>query len=492
MTKGPKTRIGAWLARPLASFHLVVTIATMLTVLGLVMVLSASSVEQYVSGGSAYSLFTQQLIFAILGAVLFYVALRIPARVLRQYSFPLFVVVLIMLVLVLIPGIGTEAQGARRWFNVGGFSVQPSEIMKVALAIWGAHLLASRRPDDRSVKSILIPLVPAAMLVFALVVAQPNLSTTIALGIIVGALLWFGGLPLKLFGSIAVTGVVVAGVLAMTAGYRSDRVQAFFNKSDDLQGNNYQAKQALYSLADGGVFGRGLGQSVAKWNYLPNAHNDFIFAIIGEELGFVGCAVVIGLFAVFVYTGLRIAARSIDPFWRLLSATATTWIVGQAMINIGYVIGLLPVTGLQLPLVSAGGSSLAITLFMFGVIANAARHEPESVAALNSGQDGKISKLLRLPKPVLYHPPSGGRPIRRPKPARQIEPARGRDGRRAIEPGDRRKRADQGARPSSDSNRGAAAGSRKRTAGGQNGQRRQAPTRRAQDPREVRERGIRR
>ncbi|GAA3189840.1 hypothetical protein GCM10020255_088270 [Rhodococcus baikonurensis] len=203
---------------------------------------------------------------------------------LRQYSFPLFVVVLIMLVLVLIPGIGTEAQGARRWFNVGGFSVQPSEIMKVALAIWGAHLLASRRPDDRSVKSILIPLVPAAMLVFALVVAQPNLSTTIALGIIVGALLWFGGLPLKLFGSIAVTGVVVAGVLAMTAGYRSDRVQAFFNKSDDLQGNNYQAKQALYSLADGGFFGRGLGQSVAKWNYLPNAHNDFIFAIIGEEL----------------------------------------------------------------------------------------------------------------------------------------------------------------------------------------------------------------
>ncbi|MBT2276074.1 peptidoglycan glycosyltransferase FtsW, partial [Rhodococcus qingshengii] len=352
--------------------------------------------------------------------------------------------------------------------------------------------LASRRPDDRSVKSILIPLVPAAMLVFALVVAQPNLSTTIALGIIVGALLWFGGLPLKLFGSIAVTGVVVAGVLAMTAGYRSDRVQAFFNKSDDLQGNNYQAKQALYSLADGGLFGRGLGQSVAKWNYLPNAHNDFIFAIIGEELGFVGCAVVIGLFAVFVYTGLRIAARSIDPFWRLLSATATTWIVGQAMINIGYVIGLLPVTGLQLPLVSAGGSSLAITLFMFGVIANAARHEPEAVAALNSGQDGKISKLLRLPKPVLYHPPSGGRPIRRPKPARQIEPARGRDGRRAIETGDRRKRADQGARPSSDSNRGAAAGSRKRTAGGQNGQRRQAPTRRAQDPREVRERGIRR
>ncbi|NMM83182.1 putative lipid II flippase FtsW [Rhodococcus sp. SRB_17] len=450
MTQGPKTRIGAWLARPLASFHLVVTIAVMLTVLGLVMVLSASGVEQYTSGGSAYSLFIQQLIFAVLGSVLFYVALRIPARTLRRFSFPVFVIVLIMLVLVLIPGIGTAAQGARRWFTVGGFSLQPSELMKVVLAIWGAHLLASRRPDDNSVRTILIPLVPAALLVFALVVAQPNLSTTIALGIILGALLWFGGLPLKLFGTIAVTGVVLAGTLALTAGYRSDRVKSFFNPSDDLQGGNYQAKQALYSLADGRIFGVGLGQSAAKWNYLPNAHNDFIFAIIGEELGYVGCLVVLGLFAGFVYTGLRIAARSIDPFWRLLSATATTWIVGQAMINIGYVIGLLPVTGLQLPLVSAGGSSLAITLFMFGIIANAARHEPEAVAALQSGQDGKISRLLRLPMPVPYRA-SGA--VRRVAPQRRNEQVR---------------------------------------QAGQNRQRRQAPTRNTQDPQDIRERGIRR
>ncbi|MDI9914286.1 putative lipid II flippase FtsW [Rhodococcus sp. IEGM 1379] len=450
MTQGPKTRIGAWLARPLASFHLVVTIAVMLTVLGLVMVLSASGVEQYTSGGSAYSLFFQQLIFAVLGSVLFYVALRIPAHTIRRFSFPVFVVVLIMLVLVLIPGIGTAAQGARRWFTVGGFSLQPSELMKVVLAIWGAHLLASRRTDDNSARSILIPLVPAALLVFALVVAQPNLSTTIALGIILGALLWFGGLPLKLFGTIAVTGVVLAGTLALTAGYRSDRVKSFFNPSDDLQGGNYQAKQALYSLADGKIFGVGLGQSAAKWNYLPNAHNDFIFAIIGEELGFVGCLVVLGLFAGFVYTGLRIAARSIDPFWRLLSATATTWIVGQAMINIGYVIGLLPVTGLQLPLVSAGGSSLAITLFMFGIIANAARHEPEAIAALRSGQDGKISRLLRLPLPVPYQAFGA---VRRAAPQRRKE-----------QPGQ----------------------------AGQNGRRRQAPTRNTQDPQDIRERGIRR
>ncbi len=394
----------AWLARPLASFHLVVTIATLLTVLGLVMVLSASSVEAYADGGSAYSLFIQQALFAAIGCVLFYLALRIPLKRLRQWSFPLFALSVVALVLVLIPGIGSEVQGARRWLFIGPISVQPSEIVKVTLVVWGAHLLASRRSEHASLKDILVPLVPAGLIVCLLVVLQPNLSTTIALGVVLAALLWFGGLPLRLFITIAVSGMIAAGVLALSAGYRSDRMRAFFNPGEDPQGKNYQARQALYSLADGGIWGRGLGQSRAKWSYLPNSHNDFIFAIIGEELGFLGCALVLGLFALFVYTGLRIASRSVDPFLRLLTATATTWITVQALINIGYVVGLLPVTGLQLPLVSAGGSSLAITLFMFGIIANAARHEPEAVSALHSGQDGRVSRLLRLPKPEIYSP----------------------------------------------------------------------------------------
>ncbi|WP_194835208.1 putative lipid II flippase FtsW [Nocardia sp. XZ_19_369] len=401
---GAGARFVAWLARPLASFHLVVTIATLLTVLGLVMVLSASSVEAYADGGSAYSLFIQQALFAAIGAVLFYLALRIPLRRLRQWSFPLFVLSVIGLVLVLIPGIGSKVQGARRWIDLGLFNVQPSEIVKVTLVVWGAHLLASRRSEHAGLKDILMPLVPAGLLVCLLVVVEPNLSTTIALGIVLAALLWFGGLPLRLFVTISVSGLIAAFVLALSAGYRSDRMRAFFNPGDDPQGINYQARQALYSLADGGIWGRGLGQSRAKWSYLPNSHNDFIFAIIGEELGFLGCALVLGLFALFVYTGLRIASRSVDPFLRLLTATATTWITGQALINIGYVVGLLPVTGLQLPLVSAGGSSLAITLFMFGIIANAARHEPEAVSALHAGQDGRFSKLLRLPKPEVYSP----------------------------------------------------------------------------------------
>ncbi|WP_083892837.1 putative lipid II flippase FtsW [Nocardia veterana] len=396
------TWFGAWLARPLADFHLVVTIATLLTVLGLVMVLSASSVEAYADGGSAYSLFVQQAFFAALGAALFYVALRIPLRTLRQLSFPVFAISVLLLVLVLIPGIGSQVQGSRRWFDLGFVSVQPSEIVKVTLILWGAHLLATRRPDQTGYKDILVPLVPAGLLVCLLIVLEPNLSTTIAVGLVLVALLWFGGLPVRLFVTIAVSGAVAAGILALSAGYRSDRMRAFFNPGDDPQGIGYQARQALFSLADGGIWGRGLGQSRAKWSYLPNAHNDFIFAIIGEELGFLGCALVLGLFALFVFVGLRIASRSVDPFLRLLTAAATTWITGQALINIGYVVGLLPVTGLQLPLVSAGGSSLAITLMMFGLIASAARHEPEAIAALKAGQDGRFSRLLRLPIPETY------------------------------------------------------------------------------------------
>ncbi|MCX5045984.1 putative lipid II flippase FtsW [Aldersonia sp. NBC_00410] len=397
-------RIGTWLARPLASFHLVVTIATLLTVLGLVMVLSASSVESYAGGDSAYALFSQQLMYAVLGAVLFYLALRVPIRVLRKLAFPAFAVTMVALVLVLIPGIGVVSGGARRWFMLGPLSVQPSEVAKVTLALWGAHVLASRIPQRTNLKMILFPVVPAALIVCMLVVLQPNLSTTIALGIILVALLWFGGLPTKLFITISVSGVVAAVALALTAGYRSDRMKAFFSPGEDPQGIGYQSRQAMYSLADGGWFGRGLGQSRAKWSYLPNSHNDFIFAIIGEELGFVGCIAVIGLFALFVYTGMRIASRSADPFLRLLVATATTWIVGQALINIGYVVRILPVTGLQLPLVSAGGSSLAITLLMFGIIASAARHEPEAIAALHAGEDGRFSRMLRLPMPEAYAP----------------------------------------------------------------------------------------
>ncbi|GAB23853.1 cell division protein FtsW [Gordonia polyisoprenivorans NBRC 16320 = JCM 10675] len=392
------------LGRPLASYHLILTLAFLLTAFGLVMVLSASSVEGYSQDGSAYGLFATQVVFALLGVVVFYLTLRLPVRLLRRMAAPLMVITTVLLALVLIPGVGTLSQGARRWFVISGLSVQPSELVKVALCVWGAHLLASRRRDNAPLKELLIPLLPVGLLICLLIILEPNLSTTITIAIIIGTLLWFAGLPIKVFSAFALTGAGIAIVLALVEGYRSQRVMSFLGGIDDPQGAGYQARQATYALANGGVFGVGLGQSRAKWNYLPNAHNDFIFAIIGEELGLIGGLLVVALFVIFTFVGLRIAHRSTDPFLRLMTATITVLITTQALINIGYVIGLLPVTGIQLPLLSAGGTSTLTVLAMLGLLANAARHEPEAVVALSTSRPGRLGRILRLPTPVAYKP----------------------------------------------------------------------------------------
>ncbi|OMC39996.1 cell division protein FtsW [Mycobacterium sp. GA-1841] len=400
----PRTRFGVWLGRPMTSFHLIIAVTALLTTLGLIMVLSASGVYSYDFDGSPWAVFGRQVMWTVVGLIAFYLALRIPVRTLRRLAFPGFAFTIVLLVLVLIPGIGKVANGSRGWFVVAGFSMQPSELAKIAFAIWGAHLLAARRMERASLREMLIPLVPAAVIALALIVAQPDLGQTVSLSIILLGLLWYAGLPLRVFLSSLAAAVLAAGVLAVSAGYRSDRVQSWLDPGADSQGIGYQSRQARFALANGGVFGDGLGQGTAKWNYLPNAHNDFIFAIIGEELGFIGAAGLLALFGLFAYTGMRIARRSADPFLRLLAATTTLWVVGQMFINVGYVVGLLPVTGLQLPLISAGGSSQATTLLMMGLVTNAARHEPEAVAALRAGRDDRMNRLLRLPLPEPYVP----------------------------------------------------------------------------------------
>ena len=402
--KESSTKVGAWLGRPMTSFHLVIAVVALLTTLGLIMVLSASGVRSYDDDGSAWVIFGRQVLWTVIGLVAFYVALRVPVRVMRQTASFSFAFTIFLLVLVLVPGIGKEANGSRGWFVIAGFSMQPSELAKIAFAIWGAHLLAARRMERASLREMLIPLVPAAVVALALIVAQPDLGQSVSLAIIVLGLLWYGGLPLRVFLSSLFAAVSAGAILAVAEGYRSDRVRSWLNPGADPQDSGYQARQAKFALANGGVFGDGLGQGTAKWNYLPNAHNDFIFAVIGEELGFVGAFGLLCLFGLFAYTGMRVARRSADPFLRLLCATVTMWVLGQAFINVGYVIGLLPVTGLQLPLISAGGTSTATMLFIMGMIANAARHEPEAVAALRAGRDDKVNRLLRLALPAPYVP----------------------------------------------------------------------------------------
>lgn len=397
-------KVGAWLGRPMTSFHLIISVAALLVTLGLTMVLSASGVHSYDEDGSPWAIFTRQVMWTVVGLFGCWIALRLPVRFLRRTAFSAFAVTIVLLVLVLIPGIGHESNGSRGWFVFAGLSMQPSELTKIAFAIWGAHLLATRRMERASLREMLIPLIPAAVVALVLIVAQPDLGQTVSLGIILLAMLWYAGLPLKVFVSSLLAAVGAAAVLAVSEGYRSDRVRSWLDPAADAQGSGYQARQAKFALANGGVFGDGLGQGTAKWNYLPNAHNDFIFAIIGEELGFVGAFGLLALFGLFAYTGMRIARRSADPFLRLLTATATMWVIGQVFINVGYVIGLLPVTGIQLPLISAGGTSTATTLFMIGLMANAARHEPEAVAALRAGREDRMNRVLRLPLPEVYVP----------------------------------------------------------------------------------------
>lgn len=401
---GAAPGMGAWLSRPLASYHLVVTITILLSAFGLIMVLSASAPEAVAEGKDPYSMFWQQMAYVALGAVLFALALRVSPRMLRNLAFPGIVLAVVSLALVLVPGVGVKIMGARRWFEVAGFSVQPSEAAKLALALWGAHVLATRRRETAALRDYLVPLVPVSTLICVLIVLEPNLSTAVSLALIVGALLWYSGLSYKVFGAVALVGVVSSAILAVSASYRAARLFTFLGKSSDPLGSDYQPRQARLSLAAGEIVGKGLGQSRQKYQYVPNAHNDFIFAIIGEELGLIGCLMVLALFGAFAYVGLRIAQRSLDPFLRLYSAAVTTLLLGQMLINVGYVTGLLPVTGVQLPLVSAGGSSTAVTLLMLGILANAARHEPDAVSALRAAPPGRVSRFLRLPLPEPVRP----------------------------------------------------------------------------------------
>jgi cell division protein FtsW len=410
-----RSALTAWLGRPLASFHLVLAVCALLTVLGLVMVLSASAVYSLNNGPSVYTVFFKQVSYVLAGLVLFWIGLRLPLRKMRALS-PIGLLVSVGMLIAVLTPLGSTVNGTRSWFTFGPVSFQPIEVAKLALALWGAHILIVKRALLHQFRHLLVPIVPAALVMFALVMLQPDLGGTITLGVVLIALLWFAGAPLRLFGALALGALAGVLLLAVGTSYRLSRVLSFLSPEDDPEGAAYQARQAILALADGGVFGKGLGQGPSKYSYLPNVHNDFIFALIGEELGFLGCLLVLGLFAALAITGMRIATRNIDPWIRMVAATLTVWLVAQAAINIGYVVGLLPVTGITLPLISSGGTSVVITLLVFGILANCARHEPEAVAALRSQGPGRFGRLLRLPAPDPYQPPSKRKPVRRAGP----------------------------------------------------------------------------
>ncbi|WP_406633415.1 putative lipid II flippase FtsW [Amycolatopsis sp. WGS_07] len=385
--------IGRFFAHPLASFRIIVAIWALLTLLGAVMALSSSAAAANPAAGTGvYQDFLRHLTFVALGAVAFALGLRIPFSLLRKAATPALAAAFALLLLVLTP-LGSDHGGAQRWLAAGPITLQPVEIAKVALVLWGAHLLVSKQKVLHHWRHLLVPLLPVTLALCALLLAQPNLSGTVTLALITMGLLWFAGAPKRLFAAILAGGVAGIVGLALFASYRLERILSFLSPNPDSSGNGYQAQQAQYALADGGWFGVGFGQGAAKWSYLPDVQNDFVFALVGEELGFAGCLVVLGLFGLLAATGLRTAARVADPWVRLVAATTTLLLVAQALINIGYVAGALPVTGVTLPLVSAGGTSLVVTMLQFGILARAAREEPTArtfLAGLRNSGSGTV------------------------------------------------------------------------------------------------------
>ncbi|WP_019630722.1 putative lipid II flippase FtsW [Actinomadura atramentaria] len=384
------------LDRPLTSYYLVLGCTFMLLALGLTMVLAASNVKQLQVTGSAYTLVQKQAMWMALGVLGMWAASRLPVRTFRTLAYPLLLLSVVALMLVLIPGLSQEANGATRWISFGPVQIQPSEPAKLALVLWGADLLARREKLGQlsEWRPLLVPLLPGAGLLVLLVMLGNDLGTTLVLLTIFLALLWVVGVPGRLFVGVFGLVAMVVSILAVVEPYRLGRITGFLDPEGNKYGTYYQGIQGLYALASGGWFGTGLGEGRAQWGFLPHPETDYIFAIVGEQFGLIGTLVVLSMFGLLAYAGLRIARRVKDPFTRLAAAGATAWLLVQAIVNIGAVIGVFPITGIPLPLVSYGGSALIPTLMALGMLLAFAKREPGARQALAARGPGPVTRAL--------------------------------------------------------------------------------------------------
>ncbi|MER2135350.1 MAG: putative lipid II flippase FtsW [Arthrobacter sp.] len=365
-----------------SSYYMILGATLALTAIGLMMVLSASSVEAIaaVAGTAAgaattFDLFIKQLMFAAAGVVLMLILSRFGPRFYRAIAWPALGAAVILLVLVLF--IGVEVNGNRNWLEFGPVRGQPSEAAKLAMAIWFAAVLSRKGPLLGDWKHALIPAVlPGGALLIGLVLLGHDLGTVIIMGLIMLAALFFAGARLKLLGLLSLAAAAAAAIFSMASGNRTSRISAWL-QLDCSAGLCDQANAGMYALASGGWFGVGIGQSRQKWNWIPEAHNDFIFAIIGEEFGLLGTLVVLVLFGILAVATVRVTMRHTQPFIRIVCGCILVWITGQAAVNIAMVTGLLPVIGVPLPFISYGGSSLTFTLAAVGVLLSFARTIPE-------------------------------------------------------------------------------------------------------------------
>lgn len=370
---------------------------------GVLMVYSASIADAYTYYGSPFYVFERELVWVAMGFAALATAVRIHYGRLERLALPIFAGTLLLLLMVLVPHVGHISHGARRWFSLGaGVTIEPSELVKLALVIYMASWLTSKGDLVRDFKACFVPFMMILGVVAILIIRQPDLGTTIVICVTMFAIFFLAGGAMKhlaIIGGLAVSG---AWFLAHNSSYRTDRLSAFMNPWKDPTGTGYHTVQVLLALGNGGLLGRGLGNSVQK-DILPAPHTDSILAVIGEEWGLIGTVVVLLLFIIVAYRGLRISMRAPDNFGRLLAAGITCWITFQALINYAVITSSVPFTGVPLPFISYGGTSLIITMAAMGILLNISRHTSGEALARQYPHHGRGDGRTRVPR-VINHP----------------------------------------------------------------------------------------
>ena len=365
-----------WVARRHGPDFVLLTVAIMLVVIGLIAVYSSSYAIGFVNHGDSDFFVKRQALWALIGLGGLVAAMSIDYRVLMRLSPLLMLVALLGLAAALVPGLGlaTETGGPSRWIEVGPFSVQPSEFAKLAVLVYLAAWLAAKGPTVRDVALGVVPFVGMVGLVTALVLLEPDLGTAMLIALITGTLFFVSGARLVHLVALVATAAAFTATFVLVGGYGMARILSFTSAESDPEGIGFQTLQMLVALGSGGLTGLGLGLSRQKFFYVPASHTDGVLSIVGEELGFVGVALVLLLFALLLWRGLRIMQRAADPFGSLLAAGVLAWIAFQLLINVGGVTRSIPLTGIPLPFLSYGGSSLAMTLTAIGVLLSVSRY----------------------------------------------------------------------------------------------------------------------
>ncbi len=342
--------------------------------IGITMVYSSSAILAFHEMGDYTYYVKRQLIFAALGIIAMFAIMNVDYWILRKWSKVILLVCFALLVIVLIPGIGLARGGARSWLGIGAFSIQPSEFMKLAMILFMAKWLSENQKKLTSFFTGLLPMLALSGSAFALIMLQPDLGTgTVLMGTVM-LLIFVAGARMLHLSMLGFAGVAGFAALVLAEPYRIKRILAFLDPWQDAQGSGYQTIQSLFAIGPGGLIGVGLGESRQKYSYLPEPYNDFIFSILAEELGFIGGSLVLLLFILLIWRGLRTAITAQDPYGCFLAVGITGMIAIQVLINVGVVTGLFPVTGITLPFMSAGGSSLTLTLTGIGVLLNISRY----------------------------------------------------------------------------------------------------------------------